>query len=34
MLISHVALESPQLDPFMAALDEVNATGDVAPGFV
>jgi len=27
-------LESPQLAPFMAALDEINAAGDVAPGFL
>jgi len=27
-------LESAQLAPFMAALDEVNAEGDAAPGFL
>jgi len=27
-------LESPLLSPFMAALDEVNAEGDKAPGFL
>ncbi len=27
-------LDSPVLAPFMAALDEVNAAGDAAPGFV
>ena len=27
-------LESPQLAPFMAALDEVNAEGDAASGFL
>ncbi len=27
-------LESPQLAPFMAALDEVNAAREVAPGFL
>jgi len=27
-------LDSPQLADFMAALDEVNAAGDLAPGFV
>ncbi len=27
-------LESPQLAPFMAALDEVNAEGDAALGFL
>ncbi|MDQ3450095.1 MAG: DUF3291 domain-containing protein, partial [Actinomycetota bacterium] len=27
-------LDSPQLASFMAALDEVNAASDVAPGFL